>query len=572
MSENLGRLATTGSQMAFARTKFEVDDARVQARREGAPVPTNGTTRRADFDHDVGRRHLVPMHPADQSRIEHTLTSLATQSVSTPAVIDGARSWSYSATAAMVATNAARLRAHGLSPGDRVLIFLDKSIESVVALYAVWTVGAIAVPANEGLHSRQLRHLLDDSGAALLVSNARKLARLDPATTVGVDHMEIDIDARGTAALAFAPAGNRPLGGGRVPAAILYTSGSTGRPKGILISHANLIAGARIVAGYLGMRCDERVLSVLPFSFDYGLNQLLTTVMVGATLVLQRSHFPPDICRSLLAQRITLMAGVPALWIQLMDRHSPYQGMAFPELRILTNSGGAFPDGLVDRYRTHLPHARIFLMYGLSEAFRSTFLPPELIDRKPGAMGKAIPETEVFVLATGDSGAAARLCADGEPGELVHRGPTVALGYWRNPEATAERFRPDPFAPGSGETVVFSGDVVQRDAEGFLFFVGRRDQLIKTQGFRVSPEEVEEILYASGMVTEAAVCGVADASGDTAIVAHVVLADLPDFSADSLLAFCRREMPSYMVPKMVRRHASLPHTGSGKIDRKALAQ
>ena len=469
-----------------------------------------------------------------------------------------------------------RLRARGLAPGDRVVVFLDKSVESVVALYATWIAGGIAVPANEGLRARQLRHLLDDSAAALLVSTARKVARLDPGAVAGVPLLEIDLSAHGAepprgaeSPRGAVPSPSLPLDQGCAAAAILYTSGSTGRPKGILLSHANLLAGARIVSGYLGMRPDDRVLSVLPFSFDYGLNQLLTTVRVGALLGLQRSRLPADICRALTRDRITLMAGVPALWIQLMARHSPFPTTAFPDLRILTNSGGAFPDGLIDRYRAHLPHARLFLMYGLSEAFRSTFLAPELLDHKRGSMGKAMPETDVWVVAK-DADGALRVCADDEAGELVHRGPTVALGYWRNPVATAERFHPDPFAADSGECVVFSGDVVRRDAEGFLFFVGRHDQLIKTQGFRVSPDEVEEVLYASGFVTEAAVSSAADEQGDRFLVAHVVPTPQSEFSGEALLEFCRREMPSYMVPKAVRVHTSLPHTGSGKIDRRAL--
>lgn len=504
--------------------------------------------------------------PEDLHRIERALVRQAAQAPADAAVIDGDGTWSYGALTRLVTHNAARLCARGLVPGDRVVVFLDKCIESVVALYAVWMAGGIAVPANEGLRSRQVCHLLGDSGATLLVSNARKVARLDPGTTLGVDVMEIDLDVVVAAPTQAPPSA---LAGGRTPAAILYTSGSTGRPKGILLSHANLTAGARIVTGYLGLRRDDRVLSVLPFSFDYGLNQLLCAVRVGATLALQRSHFPPDICRALERQRITVLAGVPALWIQLMARFSPLPTLALPDLRILTNSGGAFPAALVDRYRAHLPHAQLFLMYGLSEAFRSTFLPPDLLDRKPGSIGRAIPETEVFVL---DAGGAARVCADDEPGELVHRGPTVALGYWQNPKATAERFRPDPFAPASGEIVVYSGDVVRRDADGFLFFVGRRDQLIKTQGFRVSPEEVEEVLYASGLVAEAVAGGVADESGDTAIVVHVVPAEPATFATDALLTFCRREMPAYMVPKSVQVHASLPRTGSGKVDRKAVAK
>jgi acyl-CoA synthetase (AMP-forming)/AMP-acid ligase II len=296
------------------------------------------------------------------------------------------------------------------------------------------------------------------------------------------------------------------------------------------------------------------------------LNQLLTSVGKGATLFLQRSHFPPDICRALQKHQITAMAAVPPLWIQLMQGYSPFPTMPFPSLRYITNSGGVFPVELVRRYRAQLPHTRIVLMYGLSEAFRSAYLPPDQIDLRPGSMGRAIPETDLYVL--DEEG---RECAPGQVGELVHRGPTVALGYWEDPEATRGVFRPNPLTPGnSDERVVYSGDLVKKDEEGYLYFVSRRDQMIKSQGFRVSPEEVEEGIFASGMVSEAAVCGEPDPVSGAIIIAHVVPKDRDAFNTRELLSYCQREMPSYMVPRMVHLHDALPRTTSGKLDRKAL--
>ena len=512
------------------------------------------------------------MEHEDLGRIEDALLSAGQRQPSAAAVVDGDQQVTYDELASRVRRLADRLVRRGVEPGQRVVIHLDKTLDSVVALYGVWAAGAVAVPANEGLRSRQVQHIVTDSEATLVISEARKLSRLDGEAVAGRPVLALE---RGQAvegdpedaSAGLAGARRASLNGGPTPAAILYTSGSTGLPKGILISHANLVAGSRIVSGYLQLASSDRIISVLPFSFDYGLNQLLTSVRQGATLVLQRSHFSPDICRTLVEQRITVMAAVPPLWIQLMERHSPFAQTAFPDLRVLTNSGGVFPVELVARYRAQLPRTRLYLMYGLSEAFRSTYLPPELVDEKPGSMGRAIPETDILVLTEDGS-----IAADDQPGELVHRGPTVSLGYWRNPESTALRFRPDPFAPHSGQQVVYSGDVVRRDRDGFLYFLGRRDQQIKTQGYRVSPEEVEQIIYASGLASEAAVRAEPDAIAGTALIAHVVPRDPGAFSQEAFMAFCRREMPSYMIPKAVLLHESLPRTASGKLDRNAVAR
>jgi acyl-CoA ligase (AMP-forming) (exosortase A-associated) len=495
------------------------------------------------------------------NRIEDALFAGALRSPVKDVVVDGDHHLSFARLAGTTGSLAINLAAQGLSRGDRVAIFLDKTIESVVALYATWIAGAVAVPINEGLRATQVRHILDDSGSKLLISQPRKLAGIEPSAHEGVPNLQIDL-----AALNDGQPDPRPPGlpGGNEPAIILYTSGSTGRPKGILISHANLLAGARIVARYLQLREDERILSVLPFSFDYGLNQLLTAVGQAATIYLLRSHFPADICRALERFEITGLAGVPTLWIQLMQRHSPLPQRSFPHLRYITNSGGVFPVELVKRYREHLPQTRIYLMYGLSEAFRSTYLPPEEIDRRPGSMGRAIPETEILVVR--DDGTE---CGPDETGELVHAGPTVALGYWNRPEATEAVFRTDPrHADGGVPKVVYSGDLVCRDTEGFLTFVGRRDQQIKSHGYRISPEEVEEAIQLSRMVAEVIVRGIPDEVAGMAVEAHVVPRDPGAFSVEELLRYCEAEMPRYMVPRRIQVHGALPRTSSGKVDRK----
>jgi acyl-CoA ligase (AMP-forming) (exosortase A-associated) len=511
----------------------------------------------APIDRHPARASAEPSSRPDR-RIEDPLVERAALG-DRSALVDGDRPCSYARLAARARRLAGQLRRRGLEPGHRVAIYLDKSADAVVALYATWMAGGVAVPVNEGLLSRQVEHIVHHSGSRLVVSHPRKLARLDGDATAGAEVVQVGDEET---AASWKP---EALPGGGEPAAILYTSGSTGRPKGILISHDNLLAGARIVSRYLAIQPDERIISILPFSFDYGLNQLLTAMENGATLYLQRSHFPADICRALERHAITAMAAVPPLWIQFMQDHSPLRQMSLPHLRYITSTGGVFPVELVARYRQHLPGTRIYLMYGLSEAFRSTYLPPDEVERRPASMGRAIPETEIHVLDRDG-----RECEAGQVGELVHRGPTVALGYWRDPQATAAVFRPSPFA-AAGERVVHSGDMVRRDDEGFLYFAGRRDQLIKCQGFRVSPDEVEEILYASGLVAEAAVCGVPDDAMGQAIVAHVVPRDRNGFSESALMSFCRREMPRYMIPRAVRTHAALPRTASGKLDRKRVA-
>jgi acyl-CoA ligase (AMP-forming) (exosortase A-associated) len=474
------------------------------------------------------------------------------------AIVDRDRSFTYRDLLERARAFAGRLRAVGVEPGDRVAVLLDKSMDAVTALYGTWLMGAVAVPINDGQRSPQVRHIVRHCQAKAFVSRSRLVDRLDPNVTAGTAVIDVGEPA-GPSAPVDTPASLLDS----APAAILYTSGSTGLAKGIVISHANLVAGARIVARYLGITSEDRILSVLPFNFDYGLNQLLTAVHCGAVLVLQRGAFVPDVCDSLERERISVLAGVPPLWIQLMQDGSPLSQLELPKLRLMTNSGGVLPVEVIREYRRCFPHVAICLMYGLSEAFRSTYLDPSLIDVRPESMGKAIPETEIWVL-----NEAGKPCAPGEVGELVHAGPTVALGYFGDDAATRKVWRPHPLAPDGAERVVYSGDLVRRDAEGFLYFVGRRDTMIKSHGVRISPQEVEEIVYASELVAEVVACGEPHAVAGMAVVVHVVPRDASTFQEHDLLAHCRKSMPSYMVPKNIRVHAQFPRTASGKVDRK----
>jgi len=499
----------------------------------------------------------------EEPRVEGLLFGTRARPARAACLVDGAEVLEHAELVARAERVARGLVGVGIRPGERVALDLGHAQEAIVALLAVWRAGAVAVPLGPTLRAPQCAHVLWHSDSRVLLCAPRRTLARDCALAAGRPVLELagDGEGFGSGAVGELP---RDLPGGETPAALLYTSGSSGRAKGILVSHANLLSGARIVSGYLELGNDERILCVLPLSFDYGLNQLLCALQVGGTLVLQRSHLPADVLATLARERITGLAGVPPFWITLLGGGSG--ALALPHLRYLTNSGGVFPRELTLTVRRRLAHVRLYLMYGLSEAFRSTYLAPEELERHPDSIGKAIPECEVLVL--DEEG---RPCAAGETGELVHRGPTVALGYWNDPEASARVFRADPAAPG-GRRRVHSGDLVRRDEQGFLYFVGRRDALIKSHGYRISPDEVEELLQASPLVQEAVVHGRAHALAGATVVAHVVPREPERFSLAALLEHCRACMPGYMVPSSIEVHAALPRTSTGKVDRWALAR
>ena len=343
-----------------------------------------------------------------------------------------------------------------------------------------------------------------------------------------------------------------------------------------MLSHRNMVVGAQSVAGYLDNRDDDVLLTALPLSFDAGFSQLTTAFAARARVALLNYLMPRDVLKAIERECVTGLTAVPALWIQLARLDWP-QG-AGASLRYFASTGGRMPHATLERLRARLPAARPYLMYGLTEAFRATYLPPEEVDRRPDSIGKAIPNAEVLVLREDGSE-----CAADEPGELVQRGALVGLGYWNNPDKTAERYKPLP--PQSGrhatgltlpEIAVFSGDIVRRDADGFLYFIGRRDEMIKTSGYRVSPAEVEEILYATGLVAECAACGLSDEELGQRIA--VVVVAVPDAVCGrngfvkTLTDACRQRMPAYMIPALFDvRHGALPRNPNGKIDRKTLA-
>ncbi|MEO5707241.1 MAG: acyl-CoA ligase (AMP-forming), exosortase A system-associated [Alteraurantiacibacter sp.] len=458
-----------------------------------------------------------------------------------------------------VARLAAWLAAEVPHKGSRIASWAAKGELTCLIPLAAARAGLVHVPVNPLLKRAQVKHIVADSGAVLLVGTGARLDTLEDG--------DLPFDCRAleeNAALAAAEA----LDGALPPsvadpaelAAILYTSGSTGKPKGVMLSHANMWLGAVSVAHYLSLAADDVTLAVLPLAFDYGQNQLLSTWHAGGAVVPLDYLLARDVVKACARHGVTTLAAVPPLWSQLLEQDWP--AGAHATMRRMTNSGGALTCDLSSAMRGKFPQTDIYAMYGLTEAFRSTYLDPALLDKHPGSMGTAIPFAEVLVI--NDAG---QLAADGEEGELVHCGPLVAQGYWQDPARTAERFKPAPAMSSYGGTAVWSGDRVRRDAQGLLSFVGRRDAMIKSAGNRISPQEIEDAALASGQVSAAVAFGVPDARLGQAIV--LVVRGSGDETA--LRAALRRDLPNFMQPAEVRWRDVLPLNPNGKIDRAALA-
>ena len=511
-------------------------------------------------------------------------------------VSQGARQWpqqtalvfkqervSYDALWTLVQQAAAGLSHLGLAKGERVGVWLDKRVETVTAFFAASLAGGAFVPVNPVLRPPQVGHILKDCNVRLLVTSRDRLRSLDTLLedcpdleyVVLVDPRPDDdwgarltiLDWEALRQAAAPEAADFPRVIDLDMAAILYTSGSTGRPKGVVLSHRNLVVGGQSVSQYLENNREDRILSALPLSFDAGLSQITTAFCVGATLVLMNYLLPRDLKKICAREGITGLTAVPPLWFQLAELD--WSDGAGDTLRYFANTGGHMPLPLLTRLRTIFPKAKPYLMYGLTEAFRSTYLDPAEVDRRPDSIGKAIPNAEILVVNVDGE-----LCAPGEEGELVHRGALVSLGYWNDPERTAERFRP---APGrlpelaGEELAVWSGDIVRRDEEGFLYYVGRRDDMIKTSGYRVSSTEIEEVVYATGCVEEVAAIGVPHPTLGQGIAVVVKPKGGEALAEDEVMAACRRDLPLYMVPGLLVARPHLPRNPNGKIDRPALA-
>lgn len=513
--------------------------------------------------------------------IWHLLRESTRQYPDKEALVHGDQRLTYREVSKKAAGIATKLRGAGMQRGDRIGIYLDASVPQVISIFGVSQGEGVYVPINILLHPEQVMHIARDCGMKALITTPAKLAALAeimpqiPSLEFVVVTSETELLSASLPVHSFedmcaaeSPALWSETSIEKDLAAILYTSGSTGKPKGVMLSHANVVAGSRIVSTYLEITNRERILAVLPFSFDAGMNQLMTAFEKGGTLVLINFTFAREIVQVLLKERVTGLAGVPTLWSLLAQPNSTLHKQPLPDLRYITNTGGAMPQAVLKVLRQALPATRVFLMYGLTEAFRSTYLPPEELDRRPTSMGKAIPDTEILIL--NEHG---QRCKPDEIGELVHRGPTVSLGYWNRPEETARALRPNPLLPpemGDCEKVCYSGDLVKMDADGFFYFIGRRDTMIKSSGVRISPTEVEEVLFQSGKLRGAAVIGLPDEVLGQVIKAFVVPRDGDALDANALLEICAQKMPRYMVPKSVEVLSELPKTSSGKVDYPAL--
>jgi len=440
-------------------------------------------------------------------------------------------------------------------PGDRIASWLPKTRTACLLALACARAGMVHVPVNPLLRRAQVAHILADSEARLLVTQPARAALLEEGDLPASCDVVLE-EALGEAHTAPLPPST---GDTDALAALLYTSGSTGRPKGVMLSHANLWLGAIAVAHYLRLRPDDRTLAVLPLSFDAGLNQLLSTWAAGASVVPLDYLVAADVVRAVERHGVTTLAGVPPLWIQLAEAKWPAETAA--RLRRLSATGGRMPAAVVRRLRAIFPQADLYLMYGLTEAFRSTYLDPALVDAHPESIGRAIPFAEVMVARPDGS-----IAADGEPGELVHAGPLVAQGYWRDPERTALRFRPAPSASRLGGIAAWSGDGVVRGADGLIRFVGREDEMIKVSGNRISPTEIEEAAIASGAVAEAVALGVPDERLGQAI--RLVARAAPGDDAEArLLRYFKAELPTFQQPRDILWVAELPRNPNGKLDR-----
>jgi acyl-CoA ligase (AMP-forming) (exosortase A-associated) len=516
-----------------------------------------------------------------RSQLHHLVAEAATRWPDAPALTYKRDTLSYAQLWQQVRSVGAGLARLGLRRAERVAVYADKRLETVTAMFGTSAASGAFVPVNPVLRHQQVAYILDNCSCRILVTTPERLsllhADLDACPSlervIVIGKLPAQLPVRVAVSTWDALLEDAPVDALRDVgvidhdmAAILYTSGSTGKPKGVVVSHRNLIVGAESVSSYLKNVSSDVILSVLPLSFDAGFSQLTTGFHAGARVVLVNYLLPEDVVRLCAQHKVTGLTCVPPLWIQLAEK--PWTEDATKHLRYFANTGGRMPKAALDALRAIFPGAKPYLMYGLTEAFRSTYLDPAEVDRRPDSIGKAIPDAEILVVRPDGS-----TCGPGEQGELVHRGALVTLGYWKDPVRTAERFKPMPPREDGyclSEMAVWSGDLVVRDEDGFLYFVGRNDEMIKTSGYRVSPSEIEEVAYDTGLVRDAVALGVEDSRLGQHIVLLVSPVEGKQIDAAALQSEFKKRVPIYMVPQQIVVRRSLPRSPNGKFDRNLL--
>lgn len=504
-------------------------------------------------------------------RIEDTLHQSAERCPDKSALAAGGRRLSYAGLHDLSGRLAASLVAAGVARGDRVLVVMENTWQAAVSIFAIWKVGAVFCPVNPSSKAARLSFIIGNCRPAAIIvqgklanavveaqGNAPDSARL----IVTTPHPPLG-DALGFEACLDVPPLPGPGGLSEDDLAmIIYTSGSTGEPKGVMMAHRNMDAAAGSITSYLENTADDVILNVLPMSFGYGLYQLITSVRVGATLVLEKSFaFPYAIFERIRDERVTGFPLVPPMAAMLLRMHDLDPAL-FASLRYVTSAAAPLPVTHIAQIRALLPHVHLHSMYGQTECTRAARLPPEELDRRPGSVGIAIPGTRVAVVDEVGHPVPA-----GETGELAVSGPHVMRGYWQDPAATARALRPDP---KSGETRLHTGDLFTMDAGGFLTFIARKDDIIKSRGEKVAPKEVEAVLHSLAGVAEAVVTGVPDPVMGEAVKAIVVASD-PALSDRDVIRHCARNLEDHMVPKFVEFRAELPKTDTGKVSRRLAA-
>jgi long-chain acyl-CoA synthetase len=461
----------------------------------------------------------------------------------------------------------------GVARGDRVIVFMDNCREAVIAIFAALKAGAVFSPINPSTKADKLAFVINNCRARALITQ-QKLCAVASAAVAETPSVALTVVAGAREPMlhnaisfeaALAAEATPPANPGidLDLAMLIYTSGSTGFPKGVMMTHQSVVAASASITTYLENTADDVILNVLPISFDYGLYQVLMAVKVGATLVLEQSFaFPQAIFARMTAERVTGLPLVPTMAALILQMRDLAPG-AFQHLRYLTNTAAALPPSHIARLQALFPSARLYSMYGVTECKRCTYLPPAELARRPGSVGVAIPGTEAYVV--DEHGARV---APGGVGELVIRGAHVMKGYWENPEATAQALRPGPHP---WEKVLHTGDLFRADADGFLYFVARKDDILKTRGEKVSPKEVENALYGLAGIREAAVVGVPDPVLGLALKAVVALDPQAKLTAHDVIRHCARYLEDFMVPKTVEFRDALPKTESGKISRRLVA-